>query len=153
LEHYPPWLYESIIKNDLPWESANEWSFRQFSEKYTLHDSYWIGLFYDIAYDNNVILAIVWDSVWLPDEIAESTAVTDDWPVLFIKVQEVLQVSTSGYKDIGGIQRGIHHSETTEVGDKELFVISDHDGGVVELVFTGTVEFLALNRNKEVLAI
>lgn len=44
-------------------------SFGNFNEQYTLHDSCWIGIFYNIGYEQAITLAIDWDSVWLPDEI------------------------------------------------------------------------------------
>jgi hypothetical protein len=153
LGQYPDWLYQSIIEDSLDWNEAEEYSFQEFSEKYTLHDSYWIGLFYDVAYENNLILAIVWDAVWLPDEIAQSTSIVAEWPFLFIKVEDVLQVSTSGYKDIGGISRGVATAEIENVDKKHLLVISDHYGGNVEISFAGKLKFLAMDRNREVLPI
>jgi hypothetical protein len=153
LVQYPDWLYQSIIENSLNWGEAKEYSFQEFSQKYTLHDSSWIGLFYDIAYVNNLILAIVWDAVWLPDGIAQSTSTVADWPLLFIRIENVLQVSVSRYKDIGGISRGIATAEIEDVDGKHLLVISDHYGGNVEISFSGKLTFLALDRNGKVLPI
>jgi hypothetical protein len=150
---YPEWLYQSIIEDTLKWDEAEKLSFQEFSGKYTLHDSYWIGLFYDVAYEDNAILAIVWDAVWLPDDIALSTTVVSQWPLLFIKVGKVLQVSTSGYKDVGGISRGIARAEVVEVDEKHLLIISDHYGGSVEISFSGKLQFLCLDRGRKVLAI
>ncbi len=153
MEHYPAWLYRSIVESDLPWESAKELTFAEFSDRYTLHDSYWIGLFYDVAYENDVVLAIVWDAVWLPDELAESTSLVDDWPLLFIKVENASQISTTGYDAIESTQRGIGTAEIEKIGSKHLLIISDHYGGNVEIVFEGKMNFLALNRNKEIIHI
>jgi hypothetical protein len=153
LKQYPDWLYQSIIDNTLNWKEAKEYSFQEFSEKYTLHDSYWIGLFYDVAYENNIILAIVWDAVWLPDEIVPSTSIVSEWPLLIIKVEDVLQVSTSGYKDIGCISRGIATAEIEDIDDKHLLVISDHYGGNVEITFSGKLKFLGIDRKGECLPI
>ena len=150
---YPDWLYQSVIEDTLNWNEAKEYSFREFFEKYTLHDSYWIGLFYDVAYENNLILAIIWDAVWLPDEIARSTSDVTEWPWLFLKIEEVSQVSTSGYKDIGGLQRGIGAAEIGEVDGTNLLVITDHYGGNVEISFTGKSKFLAMDINRKLLPI
>ena len=147
------WVYREVVEDTLPWSEAKEYSFQQFSEKYTLHDSVWIGLFYDVAYENNIIMAIIWDAVWLPDEIAQSTSIVAEWPLLFVKIENVSQVSTSGYKDIEGLQRGIGTAEIEEVDGTHLLVISDHYGGNVEISFAGKLKFLATDRNRKVLPI
>ncbi len=41
------------------------------------------------TYKNNVILAIIWDAVWLSDEIAQSTSIVAEWPLLFVKIEGV----------------------------------------------------------------
>ena len=141
------------MEDTLPWNEAKECSFQEFSEKYTLHDSVWVGLFYDVAYENNVILTIIWDAVWLPDEIAQSTSVVAEWPLLFIKIGDVLRVSTSGYKDIGGLQRGIGAAGIEQVDGTKLLVISDLYNSTVEISFAGGLKFLALDREGMVLRI
>ncbi|MEH2281965.1 MAG: hypothetical protein V7K90_11670 [Nostoc sp.] len=70
--YYPSWLSQELINNCLPWQSGKNMSFRDFNEQYTLHDSDWIGIFYNIGYEQIITLAIDWDSVWLPDEIKKS---------------------------------------------------------------------------------
>lgn len=147
------WLYEAVIRDTLPWGEAKGCSFREFSEKYTLHDSVWVGVFYDVAYDDSAVLAIIWDAVWLPDELAQSTSVVGEWPLLFIKVGGASRVSTSGYKDIGGLQRGIAAAEIKEAGGTDILVITDHYGGSVEVSFSGELMFLALDRDRRVLPI
>lgn len=66
---YPTWLYVSLVEDTLPWPLSAEWTFEEFAAQYTLHDSYWVGIFHDVAYDDTVTLAIVWDTVWLPDDM------------------------------------------------------------------------------------
>jgi hypothetical protein len=63
------------------------------------------------------------------------------------------QVSTSGYKDIGGIQRGIAGAEVEKVGGTNLLVVTDHYRGRVEISFSGKLLFLALDRDRRVLPI
>jgi hypothetical protein len=152
-DYYPPWLWQSLIENDLPWHLARDYTVQEFSEKYTLHDSVWITLTQDVAYENTAILVIRWDAVWLPDEICQSTAIVKEWPLLLVKVDEVHQVSFSGYQDIGGTARGISRDEVEEIDEKQVWVIDDHYGGRVALVFSGKTWFLGLDRNKEILKI
>lgn len=150
---HPDWLYREVIEDTLPWNEAKECSFQEFSEKYTLHDAIWIGLFYDVAYENNVILAFIWDAVWLPDEIAQRTSVVAEWPLLFVKIGEVLRVTTTGYKDIGGLQRGIGRAGIEQVDGTNRLVIADHYGGDVEISFVGRLRFLGVDKDRRALPI
>jgi hypothetical protein len=153
-EYYPKWLYEAIVEDYLPWAKAKNCSYGGFSEKYTLHDSIWVGLFSDVSYENNAILVILWDAVWLPDEVAESTSKVDEWPFLFIKTEDAEQIITRGYKDIGGLQRGIAKAHLTEIDEnKKSFVVYDHYGGEVEVIFGGQMKFLGIDREKQVIEI
>lgn len=153
-KYYPDWLYEAIVEDLLPWESAKNYSYEEFSKIYTLHDSIWIGLFANITYEDEAILAIIWDSFWLPDEIAASTSAVIEYPFLFIKLEKITQILTRNYKDIGGIQRGISDSKfSTLEDDKNSLIITDHYGGEVEIVFRGAIKFLGLDREKKVLQI
>ena len=147
------WLYGAVIRDTLPWGEGKGYSFQEFSEKYTLHDSIWVGVFYDVAYEDSAVLAIIWDAVWLPDELTQSTSAVGEWPLLFIKVGGASQVSASGYQDIGGIQRGIAGAEIVKVDGTDLLVVTDHYGGSVEISFTGNLMFLALDRDRRVLPI
>jgi len=153
LEHDLAWLCGAVLRDTLPWGEGKEYSFRGFAEKYTLHDSVWVGVFYDVAYADSAVLVIIWDAVWLPDELARSTSVVGEWPLLFIKVGGASQVSASGYKDVGGLQRGIAGAEIEEVDGTNLLVITDHYGGSVEITFSGALQFLALDRDRRVLPI
>lgn len=152
-EYYPKWLGQSLLLDDLPWDNATVYTVQVFLEKYTLHDSLWVNLIYDVANDNQVTLVIMWHAVWLPDEIAKSTALVDDWLLLFIKLENVRQVSTLGYEHVSNIHRGIGTAEIEEIEGRKIFVIHDHYGGSVEIVFDGASHFLALNAQKELLKI
>lgn len=147
------WLYGAVVREALPWGVGREYSFGEFSEKYTLHDSVWVGVFYDVAYEDSAVLAFVWDAVWLPDELARSTSVVADWPLLFIKVGGASQVSAGGYKDVGGIQRGVAGAEVETVDGQSLLLVTDHYGGSVGVTFKGKLTFLALGRDGSVLPI
>ncbi len=81
------------------------------------------------------------------------TGIVKDWPILFVKVDNVHQVTFSGYKDIGSLSRGISRGEIEEIDDKQVWVIDDHYGGSVDIVFSGKTWFLGLDRNKEILKI
>lgn len=50
-------------------ERKSPHNLEEFLDKYTLHDSFWVGLFHHVAFDRSVTLAFQWDSVWLPQLI------------------------------------------------------------------------------------
>ena len=152
-EYYPIWLGQSVLNDDFQWSQSKLCSVQEFLEKYTLHDSIWVLIKHDVAYADEALIVIRWDSVWLPDEIAESSGVVQDWPILLIKLDGVDQISTLGYENIGGIQRGIASAEIESIDGKSIFTIYDHYGGSVDIVFDGTSRFLALNTKKQLLKI
>lgn len=150
---YPTWLYQELIDDLLPWQEGKGMTFRDFNKRYTLHDSYWVGIFYNVAYEQAVTLAIEWDAVWLPDEIKKSTSVVDDWPYLLIRLTGVEQVSTANYTDIEGISRAIAGNEFEEVEGKKFLVIDDVYGGQINIIYKGQEIFLALEKDRSILKI
>ncbi|EDN69722.1 hypothetical protein BGP_3093 [Beggiatoa sp. PS] len=150
-EQHPNWLYKALIEDTFPWDKSADLNFQTFNEKYTLHDSVWVGIFYDVAYEQSVILAFQWDAVWLPDELKESTSKIYDWPYLFIKLTNVESVSTANYEDIGGMSRAISGLEIEEIEGKKYLVIDDVYGGQIDIIYEGKESFLVMESNKKVL--
>lgn len=150
---HPAWFYRDLINDCLPWERGAAMSFKEFEQKYTLHDSVWVGAFFDIAYEPNVTLAIQWDAVWLPDEVKLSTSVVDDWPYLFVQLLEVEQLSPNRYQNVEGACRTISGFEIEEVDGKNFLAIDDVYGGQINIIFRGNVVFLAIEKNGSVLEI
>ncbi|MEH1776221.1 MAG: hypothetical protein V7K64_18565 [Nostoc sp.] len=149
--YYPSWLSQDIINNCLPWQSGKNMSFGDFNEQYTLHNSYWIGIFYNIGYEQAITLAIDWDSVWLPDEIKKSITVGE--PYLFIRLTGVEQISTANYIDIGNISRIIVGCEFEKIEGKKFLAIDDVFGGQINILCKGEETFLALEKNRRILNI
>jgi hypothetical protein len=152
LDH-PDWFYKELVEDSLPWEEGIKMSFTEFSQKYTLHDSGWIGIFFDVAYEQTATLAIQWDAVWLPDEIAKSTSIVSDWPYLFIKLKNIEQFSTSNYDDIGSLPRSIFGCELEEIDRKKFLAIDDVFGGQINIIYQGEETFLAMEKDKRILSI
>lgn len=150
---YPSWLYQELIDDLLPWHKGKGMTFRDFNKRYTLHDSYWIGIFYNVAYEQAVTLAIVWDAVWLPDKIKESMSVVNEYPYLFIRLTSVEQVSTANFAEIEGISRAIAGCEFEEVEEKKFLVIDDVYKGQINIIYTGKEIFLALEKDRSILKI
>lgn len=151
IEDYPQWMGDYVIDDKLPWEQGLSVDFEEFQKKYTLHDSVWIGLFYNVGSDASVTLVIQWDAFWIPEEISKSTSKVDEWPFLFIKIKKVTEVSTAGYSDIP--QTAICGCEIEPIGDRYLLIISGCSGGDVAITFSGNTIFLALDCNQNILDI
>lgn len=150
-QFYPGWVYRDLIEDNFPWESKSSLDLESFLEKYTLHDSNWVGLFLDVAFSQNAILGFQWDSVWLPDEIKVGTSHCDDWPYLFLKISNVEETSTSNFEDIGLTNRTIGNAELLKIDGKTHLAIDDVFGGQVNIVFSGHCSILAMNPDKSVL--
>jgi hypothetical protein len=150
---YPTWLYRELVEDYLPWEKGKRISFIEFNKKYTLHDSGWIGIFFNVAYEQTATLAIRWDAVWLPDEIAKSTSIVSDWPYLFIQLKNIEQFSTSNYDDIGSLPRSIYGCEFEEINENKFLAIDDVFGGQISIIYQGEETFLAMEKDKRILLI
>jgi hypothetical protein len=150
---YPAWVYRELVEDCLPWERGRKINFTEFNKKYTLHDSGWIGIFLNVAYDKTATLAIRWDAVWLPDEIAKSTSIVSDWPYLFIQLTNIEQFSTSNYVDLGGLPRSISGCEFEEIDGKKFLAIDDVFGGQINIIYQGEENFLAMEKDRRVLLI
>jgi hypothetical protein len=151
--YHPDWVYRELLEDYLPWEQGRKINFREFNKKYTLPDSGWIGIFFDVAYEQTATLAIRWDAVWLPDEIAKSTSIVSDWPYLFIQLKNIEQFSTSNYVDIGSLPRSISGCEFEEIDGKKFLAIDDVFGGQINIIYQGEETFLAMEKDKRILSI
>jgi hypothetical protein len=152
LDH-PDWLYKELVEDYLPWEQGRKINFTEFNKKYTLHDSGWIGIFFNVAYEQTATLAIRWDAVWLPDEIAKSTSIVSDWPYLFIQLRNIEQFSSSNYDNIGSLPRSISGCEFEEIDGKKFLAINDVFGGQINIIYRGEETFLAMEKDKRILSI
>jgi hypothetical protein len=151
---YPSWIYQSIVEDDLPWDKIDRVDFNYFSERYTLHDSHWIGIFYDIGYEDSATLAILWDEFWLPPAIKERISPNSDRTFLFIRLTGVSEISTSNFKDDYGLmQRCITGASIESIEGNHFLGIDDVIGGNVNIIFTGKVKFLAIGSDKQILNI
>ena len=153
IDDYPSWLGNDLINDRLPWGKGLQISFAEFGQKYTLHDSCWIGLFYDVGDRASIILVIHWDAVWLPDLIALSTSKVQDWAFLFIKIDKVKEISTSNYFKDDIPHFSICNHQIESIDEQELLVISSCMGGDLEITFSGETTFLALDSDRNLLNI
>jgi len=129
----PDRLATLLAQEALPWNEGEEWHIDEFLRAFTLHDSHWFGLQFDVAWDGSATAAIGFDPIW--NKMGEEpTSTCANWPTLFIRFPDTSRVSKENYADVGGIQRGISEVATkpTDGGFVET-VISDHYGGRVSI--------------------
>jgi hypothetical protein len=157
MDDQPIWISKCITRNDLPWNKSRENSFDRFYGKYTLQDSYWIGIFHNIALDNSITLAIQWDGDCLAEDLKNSLSNPDDWLYLFIKITGVKEVLNFGFKKTKTIKRGIQRSitelELMSADKKQMIIISDGDGGKVKIIYNGVGSFLVLDEDKNIITV
>jgi hypothetical protein len=151
--NYEPWVYTSVLEGDLPWEKASIRTFEEFKSKYTIHDSFLVGIFMDLRLQNTAMLIIQWDSVWLPKGMAEGTSYVDDWPYLFIKIEGIEQINTWGYDAFKDVGRTLGGLDIEIIDGKHILAISDVFDGQIQIVFNGATSFLAFDKYKNVLCI
>lgn len=152
-QFYPLWLYQKLVEDDLPWGNKSSYDLSGFLSKYTLHDSYWVGLFLHVAFDKSATLAFQWDSVWLPDEVVKGSYFVDDWPFLFIRINQLDEMSTANFVELDRVNRAIGDVEVLEIEGAMYLAVDDVYGGQVNLVFNGEYSILALNPDGSVLSI
>ncbi len=155
MDDQPTWITKCIIRDDLHWNKSRENCIDSFYEKYTLHDSYCIGIFHNISYGDSTIIAFEWDADCLNEDLKSSLLNPDDWLYLFIRIQEVKQLLFSGFKKTKGkprwIQRSISELELVPIDEGRLLVISDKDGGKVKIIFNGESTFLVLDEEQNII--
>ncbi|RYZ76330.1 MAG: hypothetical protein EOP06_31430 [Proteobacteria bacterium] len=92
---YRHWLSQKVADGSLDWSKAQSSTFPRFLEKYTLHDSQWIGFWMEPPFESTLV--IYWDRVWLERMEGEKIQfrapangdVNEDWPVLLVQFERV----------------------------------------------------------------
>lgn len=140
-----------LIDGSLPWDRSVEFHIDGFLEKYTLHDSLWIGLFTDFAYSDTAVALICFDPVW-NSSVSTPTSICADWPLLFLRFKCVSKIHFAGFRDIDGTQRGISGVDVAHLSAEEVrTVISDHYGASVSVQHFPLIDVLALSPDERIL--
>ncbi len=151
---YPGWMYRALVEDDLPWKYAKTMEFNEFTANYTLHDSHWVGIFYDVAYTQSATLVILWDEFWLPDKIKETICSNSDRTFLFVNLTSVQEISTSNFdSSYGFFQRCISTYNLETINGKKILAIDDVLGGQINIIYNGQEQFLGIESNKHILSL
>lgn len=98
-QHNPEWLSIAAFNDTFDWTKSVKTNFTTFFENVTLHDSYWQTI--NLTITNETILSIQLDAVWNKDYIL--TENTDSWPLLIIKIPNVLNISFNSVDIVSAI--------------------------------------------------
>jgi hypothetical protein len=144
-------LAHSVVDDSLPWDRSIQFHIDTFLQRYTLHDSYWIGLHTNCGLDDAAVAAISFDPVWNPS-VSTPTSLVANWPLLFIRFNCVNTIRMAGFRDIGGTQRGISSVSVDHLSDEEaVTTILDHYGASVSLQHFPLINALAMSNAGSVL--
>lgn len=144
-------LARRLMNGDLPWDRSAEFHIGDFLQKYTLHDSHWIGLFTDCAFDDTAVAVICFDPVW-NSSVSTPTSICANWPLLFLRFKCVSAIHLSGFRNIDGIQRGISGADVERLSDEEVrTAICDHYGASVSLQHFPLIDALVFSPDDQVI--
>lgn len=73
-----------IVEEYLPWDRSTQMHMDAFLRRYTLHDSYWIGMQMGCAYGDVAVAVIRFDPVW-NSSLSKPISWVADWPLLFLR--------------------------------------------------------------------
>lgn len=150
LSDYPEWLGATILDDDLPWDKFKTISLGEFLEKITLHDSSLVKIILDGPSPNSALIIIQLDSHWMPPGIIEKSCLVEDWPYLFITIDEIDNIDFQGHID-DYCTDTIGMSNWNENEASYEFVIDDVMNGQTRITYIGETKILLLNKHKQVL--
>jgi hypothetical protein len=140
-----------LVEGFLPWDQSIQLDISDFLRLYTLHDSHWIGLYTDCAWEDSSILAIRFDP-FCNASVSTPTSVVADWPLLFLRFSCVTSIQLSGFSNNGRSQRGISYATAEHLSEEEAVTkIVDQSGGSVSLHHFPLIDALVLAENETVL--
>jgi hypothetical protein len=148
---FPDWLYPALVEDALPWQDARVMTLAEFNGKYSLHDSDWIGLFQNVGFDGDVIMAFHWALIaWKPEKQVPSD---DEYLFLFTRLTLVEDIRITGY-ELGresGCWRGGMYTESIDADGVHILSVSDWYDGAVVVSYRGQMQILVLDKDgKEV---
>jgi hypothetical protein len=85
-----------LAQEALPWDQAEEWEFDSFLNVFTLHDSLWLALQFDVAWAGAATAAIAFDPIWNKMDV-QATSTCAGRPTLFIRFPNIAQICKANY--------------------------------------------------------
>ncbi len=150
MRNYPVWLGEAIIEDDLPWNKFKVIQINQFLDNYSLHDAEWVRLLIDNSNNNELLIIMSLDPHWLPNKSVTPSPYVKDWPLLFIKITDIITIHINQFDNSMNTARTISYAKSYE--NKKLVIVDILDGET-EIDFNGDSSFLLLTPDKEVIGL
>jgi hypothetical protein len=145
----PPIVASQLIEDSLPWARSSQLHIDDFLSRYSLHDSYWIGLHADCGCVDSVIAVFRFDPYW-NSSVSRPTPTVADWPLLFLRFNSVNTIRLSRFTNNGDGHAGISHAAVEHITDEEVVtVIQAQSGALVSLQHFPLVDGLVLSANGE----
>jgi hypothetical protein len=144
MDHYPDWLGRDLVAGNLPWSEGVASSLPAFLDRYTLHDSYWIGLYAEPGRCATLLLR--WDTFWTQGEVPFPGSLVAEWPLLAVRF-DALDRSEVRLRDHG--LASALSGPTNRAADAHRTHLADHHGGDATLVHAPGVRLLCLSRSRE----
>ena len=145
----PGWLCQQIVLDTLPWDRAL--SYQAFCDRYTLHDSHWLGLFQAAQ---NAVACIRWDTLWLPDTLFNQIDAADT-VYLFLNFDQLLGVTFTPGDAVESAETefpaAIARVELEPVDEQQVLLVNDVNGASTTVVFQGEPRCLAIARQNQVI--
>lgn len=158
MSYHPEWLGKNIVGSNLPWERAQKDALSSFLNQYTLHDSYWIGLY--LMPQRKGILVVRWDTFWTKGKVPYPGSAISEWPILIFQLSGLQQVEIALVEDgiAGASSQPIKKNEQGEILVSTSVVlhhtqVNDHSDGKASFVHDSVVEILCLSRNGDILEV
>ena len=149
----PANLAIQLTEDTLPWDRSTQMHVETFHKRYTLHDSYWIGMHSNCAWGDSAIAVIIFDPVW-NSSVSTPTSQVADWPLLFLRFNCVSSIRFAGFRDVGGVQRGISGADSKNISEEEaVTVIDDHYGASVSLQHFPLVDLLVMSAKGDLISV
>lgn len=168
-----------LIKEQLPWRSAQHVTMAKFLSEYSLHDSEWVGIWFDPSGAEATAL-IWWDTYWAGDKIPHSSDDDVPLPVLAIKFPHIFRVVWSGIRIVtntcissaesqptteqevneikalieGARQRkdeSQHNLLDADIFRTDFFACLEFDPNLVQIIHMGLVQLLCINHLGELI--
>jgi len=138
MDQYPDWLGHDLVAGTLPWEQGLPSSLAAFLDRFTLHDSRWIGLFFE--QERNATLMLRWTP---PTGAAE-------WHVLAIRFDglERAEVKLRSSDIVTAVS-----GPTSRAADWHRTQVEDQRGGGASLLHAPNVRLLCLTRDRALLTL
>ena len=154
------WLKLKLLDDDFDWENSWKTDIVDFCNKYSLHDSRWIGAFiYPRDYSTNLIIEL--DTCSLSRETVNKggSCYRERWPILMIKIPSPISIKCinkdSSDEDIMSVSTKVLSKQELGYynlnGDFIETIIEECYGGDMSLIHTKEINVLIFDRNGNII--